>query len=267
MSLNLRCPRVHGVFDLRSKSEFLLSRVSCHQIHCSTASYEVSPRHLSHGPSHLRGISSLDTSDNLSGDNGDASCASEIGSYRIGVLAAFSNLSDLASNFNEVLEKYTSRVHLTPGADIDATTVLLRRDDRNSASALDPINESTAAVPNIADPLVCERQVRSRLVDFCRANRSRYKNARVACLKTISYIVAPTTPGGQSVTYSLFFTFRVRDNCEEDPIFRHFDPSTAYQVEHARLLNFKRTKLTQRLQLLVLYEGFASGDCHGSLRL
>jgi hypothetical protein len=160
-----------------------------------------------------------------------------------------------SGNFDEILEKYTSQVHLTPGATIDAATALLRRDVRNSASALDPINEITAAVPNVADPFVCERQVRSTLVDFCRANRSRYKNARVACLKTISFIVAPTTPGGQSVTYSLFFTFRVRDNCEEDPIFQHFYPSMAYQVEHGRLLNFNRTKLTRQLQLLILYEG------------
>jgi hypothetical protein len=152
---------------------------------CSTAPHELSPSHLSHAPSHLRGISSFDTSDNLSGYNGDASCASEIGTCRIGMLAAFSNYSDLAINFDELLEKYTSQDHLTPGADIYATTVLLRRDARNAASALDPINESTAAVPNIADAFAWERQVRSTPVDFSRANCSRYKNARVACLKTI----------------------------------------------------------------------------------
>jgi hypothetical protein len=28
MSLNLRCPRLHGVFDLRSKSELFVLRVS-----------------------------------------------------------------------------------------------------------------------------------------------------------------------------------------------------------------------------------------------
>jgi hypothetical protein len=72
----------------------------------------LSSSHLSHAPSQLRGISLFDTSDNLSGDNGDGSCASEIGSYRIGMLAAFSNWSDLASNVDEVLEKYTSQVHL-----------------------------------------------------------------------------------------------------------------------------------------------------------
>jgi hypothetical protein len=56
----------------------------------STAPHDLSPSHLSHTPSLLR-ISLFDNSDNLSGDNGDASCASEIGAYRIGMLAAFSN--------------------------------------------------------------------------------------------------------------------------------------------------------------------------------
>ena len=116
--------------------------------------------------------------------------ASEIGSHRIGMLAAFSYWSDLASNFDEVLEKYTSQVHLTPGADINAMTVLLRRDFRNAASALDQINGSTAAVLNIADPLVCKRQVSSTLVALWRANRSLHKNARAAGLKHISFIVA-----------------------------------------------------------------------------
>jgi hypothetical protein len=70
------------------------------------------------------------------------------------MLAAFANWSDLASHFDDVLEKYRSQVHLTPGADITAIAVLLRRDVRNASSALDPINGSTAVVLNIADPLV-----------------------------------------------------------------------------------------------------------------
>ena len=106
------------------------------------------------------------------------------------MLGAFSYWSDLASNFDEVVEKYTSQVHLTPGADINAMTVLLRRDFRNAASALDQINGSTAAVLNIADPLVCKRQVSSTLVALWRANRSLHRNARVAGMKPISFIVA-----------------------------------------------------------------------------
>jgi hypothetical protein len=157
------------------------------------------------------------------------------------MLAAFSNWSDLASNFDDALENCTSQVHLTGGADIDAMTVLLRKDFKNAALALDPNNGSTAAVPNIADPLVFEQQVSSTLVDFRSANPSGHKNARAAVLETINFIVAPTTPGGQSVTYPGFFTFRVRDNFQESPIFRHFDPM-AYQLELARLSNFDITK-------------------------
>jgi hypothetical protein len=37
----------------------------------STAPHDLSPSHLSHAPSHLRGITSFDTSDNLSGENGN----------------------------------------------------------------------------------------------------------------------------------------------------------------------------------------------------
>jgi hypothetical protein len=142
---------------------------------CPTAPHDLSPSHLSHAPSHLRGISLFHSSDNLSGDNGDASYASEIDSYRIGMLAAFPNWSDLASHFDDVLEKYTSNVHLTPGADINAIAVLLQRNVRNASFALDPINGSTAVVLNIADPLVFEQQVSLTLVDFYRANRSRHK--------------------------------------------------------------------------------------------
>ena len=104
------------------------------------------------------------------------------------MLAAFSHWSDLASNFDDVLEKYASQVHLTPGADNSGMTVLLRRDVRNAASTLDQINGSTAAVLNIADPLVCKRQ--DTLVALWRANRSLLKNARAAGLKHISFIVA-----------------------------------------------------------------------------
>jgi Acetyl-CoA carboxylase, central region len=139
----------------------------------------------------------------------------------------------LASNFDDVLDNCTSQVHLTGGADIDALTVLLRMDFKNAALALDPNNGSTAAVPNIADPLVLEQQVSSTLVDFGSANPSGHKNAPAAALETINFVVAPTTPGGQSVTYPGFFTFRVRDNLQEDPIFRHFDPLMAYQLELA----------------------------------
>jgi hypothetical protein len=50
-------------------------------------------------------------------------------------------------------------------------------------------------------------------------------------------------PGGMSVTYSGFFTFRVRDHCQEDLIFQHVDSPMAYQLDIERLLKFEITKL------------------------
>jgi hypothetical protein len=180
------------------------SLCSLTSMHCSTPPHDMSPSHLTHAPSHFRSISSFDSADNLSDDHGGASRASEIYSYRIGMLTASSNWSDLASNFSgqqfndDVLEKCTLQVHLSPGAGINAMTVFLRWDIKNTASALDPNNRSTAAVPNIADPLVFEQQASSTLVDFRRANPSAQKCSDCGFEK-YSFIVAPTTPVGQSV--------------------------------------------------------------------
>jgi hypothetical protein len=59
----------------------------------------------------------------------------------------------LASNVEQIVEKCTSQVHLSPGTDVDATTFLLRCDVGNAESALDPNNGSTAAVPNLAESI------------------------------------------------------------------------------------------------------------------
>jgi hypothetical protein len=107
----------------------------------------------------------------------------------------------MISNFSDdVLEKFTLQVHLTPGAVINAMTVFLRWDFKNTAYALDPNNGRIAAVPNKADPLVFEQQVSSTLVDFRRANLSAQKFSGCG-FENHSFIVAPTTPVGQSVMY------------------------------------------------------------------
>jgi hypothetical protein len=70
-------------FRFAKPERVVSSPCSLTSINCSTAPHDMSSRHLSHAPSHLRGIISLDSSDHLSGDHGDASCASEINSNRI----------------------------------------------------------------------------------------------------------------------------------------------------------------------------------------
>jgi Acetyl-CoA carboxylase, central region len=132
-------------------------------------------------------------------------------------------------------------------------TVLQRWDIKNAASALDPNNGSTAAVPNIPDPIAFEQQVSSTLVDLYTANPSRHKNARAAGLKPISFIVAPTMPAGQSFMYPRFFAFRVRENFQGYLIFRHFDRRMGFQVNLTRLLNFDidiRNSATRTVQFM-----------------
>jgi hypothetical protein len=61
---------------------------------------------------------------------------------------------------------------------MNAMTIILPWNFKNAASALNPNNGSTAAVPNIADPRAFEQQVSSTLVDLSSAKPSRHKKMR-----------------------------------------------------------------------------------------
>jgi hypothetical protein len=147
----------------------------------------MSSSHLSPAPSHLRGISSFDSSDNPSGDHGDAKLRVRnrvVQNCDAG--SVFRLVGSGKQFFYDVLGKRTYQVLTTPRTDINAMTVPppLRWYIRKAVSALDPNNGSTAAVPKIADPFVCSSSKSARhLRDFCRTNHSRHKNVRAAGLK------------------------------------------------------------------------------------
>jgi biotin carboxylase/acetyl-CoA carboxylase carboxyltransferase component/biotin carboxyl carrier protein len=194
--------------------------------------------------SHVRGITSFDSADNLSVAPGDATSASESDTFRVGILAAFASWSDLVSRFDHVLEELTSQIEVASGLDINVLTVLLRWDFTYTTVQGDLSSPGTTAMSSSADPLVFEQQVSSTLEEFCKAKPARRSIAIGAGVKSITFIVAPATPAGQSAIYPSFFTFRVRDNFQEDPIFRHIDPPMAYQLELARLSNFDITRFS-----------------------
>jgi Acetyl-CoA carboxylase, central region len=82
------------------------------------------------------------------------------------------------------------------------------------------------------------------LLDTCGLLQSESLSAQICsgCVFENHFFYCRANDAWQSVKYPWFFAFRVRDNCQEDPIFRHFDPPMAYQVGLARLLIFDRTK-------------------------
>jgi hypothetical protein len=87
-------------------------------------------------------------------------------------------------------------------------------------------------VPNIADPLVCSstKSARHMWISVEQIPLGT-KKARAAGLKPLFLL---SRRRHQSVTYPGFFSFRVRDNIQKDPIFRPHDLPMACQLELAR---------------------------------
>lgn len=196
-----------------------------------------------------KGISSFDSADNLSYANGGTSDKSESEPYRRGLMAAFDNWSSMEAEFDMILEQHANSAKEVQPRNVNVMTVLLRWDESAPGNTTDTAKykesskegKQTGRNDTLRDPLVSEVLVSQSLSAFCRAKASRMELSSRAGLKTISFIVAPT-PSSESVTYPGFYTFRVQDNFNEDPIFRHIDPPMAFQLELSRLSNFSITR-------------------------
>lgn len=189
------------------------------------------------------GLNSFDSADNLSAAHGGAKSVTDADPYRYGMLAVFSSWDDLEANFDSVFERCTSQIDVVQGLDINVMTVLLQWDVESDQSIVMRNGTSRKAPTGSTDPLAFEEYVSSTLTDFCMAKPSRYSTAVTAGMKTVTFVVAPSTPG-HVVTYPGFYTLRVHDSFREDPIFRHIDPPMAFQLELSRLSNFDITRFS-----------------------
>lgn len=214
-------------------------------IFCKRDGDDISPTVSLKGPvSDLRipshGIASFDSADNLSSRQNDS--VEFVGSepFREGVLMAFSNWDQMEERFDAVLEAYQPNSTCVEN-DINILTVLLRWDTRGQDEVTNQLHANVSTVTDSAQhPLSSEALISDVLSKFCSARPERIKMARQGGIRSITFIVVP--PVGEVTTYPGFFTFKTRDGCKEDPIFRHIDPPMAFQLELVRLSNFQITR-------------------------
>ncbi|PXF48372.1 Acetyl-CoA carboxylase [Gracilariopsis chorda] len=191
-----------------------------------------------------RGIVSFDSADNLSQASGGASTQFDDEPYRDGRLAAFESWSSMENEFDSILESYASELSSSIVRDVNVLTVLLRWD--SGAPPVTPGN-SQPEQPGTGntrdnfdadkDPFRTENLVSKSISAFCKGKASRMELAKKSGIKSVTFIVIPGL-ASESVTYPGFYTFRVRNEFEEDPIYRHIDPPMAFQLELSRLSNF-----------------------------
>lgn len=181
------------------------------------------------------GIASFDSADNLTDGSTGALEFVDNEPLREGILVAFSSWDEMEKQFDSVLESYEphSAPHIENG--VNVLTVVLRWDTEDELHAkLASVNSSSR------HPLPSEESVSDALCTFCRANADRIKLARRGGIRSITFITV--SPVGEVSTYPGFYTFKTRDNCKEDPIYRHIDPPMAFQLELGRLSNFQITR-------------------------
>ena len=86
---------------------------------------------------------------------------------------------------------------------------------------------------------------------FCCAE----KVTETPCCATISHNLLIDSPCRQK--FPKFFTYRARDNFEEDRIYRHLEPACAFQLELNRMRTYDLEALQTANQKMHLYLGKA----------
>eukprot|EP00178_Gracilaria_changii_P014241 TRINITY_DN402_c0_g1_i1.p1 TRINITY_DN402_c0_g1~~TRINITY_DN402_c0_g1_i1.p1 ORF type:complete len:2462 (+),score=353.38 TRINITY_DN402_c0_g1_i1:1194-8579(+) len=190
-----------------------------------------------------RGMKSFDSADNLSKAIDGTSNELDDDPFRDGKLAAFQDWSSMEAEFDSVLDMYARELTSSLVRNVNVLTILLRwdsnappvtgNDEMESGSTSNTMQTFDAE----RDPFLVENLVSKSLSAFCRSKPSRMEMAAKAGIKAVTFIVIPGS-SSESLTYPAFFTLRVRNRFDEDPIYRHIDPPMAFQLELSRLSNF-----------------------------
>eukprot|EP00172_Hildenbrandia_rubra_P004148 Plantae.Rhodophyta-Hildenbrandia_rubra.ctg785.p1 GENE.Plantae.Rhodophyta-Hildenbrandia_rubra.ctg785~~Plantae.Rhodophyta-Hildenbrandia_rubra.ctg785.p1 ORF type:complete len:1318 (-),score=208.85 Plantae.Rhodophyta-Hildenbrandia_rubra.ctg785:470-4423(-) len=186
------------------------------------------------------GIVSFDSADNLV--SRDLRAASPSTSYsqestRRGLLAAFASWNEMEKKLESLLENFVpsppdseqksqtnngdARYGSNSSLSVDVLTILVRCDEAQT----------------FEDPVQGQVAISSELSKFCRNSPNIRKLMARAGIRTVTFIVVPST-AHDPVAYPGLYTLRVHNNFEEDLVYRHIDPPMAYELELARLSNF-----------------------------
>ncbi|XP_055920497.1 acetyl-CoA carboxylase isoform X2 [Eupeodes corollae] len=135
---------------------------------------------------------------------------------------------------------------LSTSINVSLSDPVSRANAADEATSTEPIHILSVAVREIGD--MDDVQMASAFGTFCKLHREELFQRRVrritfACLKKRQF--------------PKFFTYRSRDNFEEDRIYRHLEPACAFQLELNRMRTYDLEALPTSNQKMHLYLGRA----------
>ncbi|XP_030632156.1 acetyl-CoA carboxylase isoform X2 [Chanos chanos] len=187
----------------------------------------------------------VNTSQDRFGDMTSLSDVVTLTCQRRGAMVSYHSFQDFASNIEEVLN-CISRCPPPSSTFPDGGTVEFYGEDEYKSLQDEPILILNVAVETQGD--ADDSSLAAMFHEFIQSKKSLlFKHD----IRRLTLLVA------QKRELPKFFTFRARDDFEEDRIYRHLEPALAFQLELSRMRNFALTAVPCANQKMHLYLGAA----------
>ncbi|KAG8178328.1 hypothetical protein JTE90_026296 [Oedothorax gibbosus] len=172
--------------------------------------------------------------------------------HRYGLLAAFQSFDTFKSNFEKLMEILES-AEISRKLDESTSSSPNNYDDDLSTFSIveETSHEEFVNIINVAILMQNQEddaQYSKRFLQFCQEHRETFMEKK---LRRITFIVL------HKQLFPKYFTYRARDNFEEDCIYRHLEPALAFQLEINRLRNYDLDAIPTANQKMHLYLGKA----------
>ncbi|XP_054720089.1 acetyl-CoA carboxylase-like [Uloborus diversus] len=164
---------------------------------------------------------------------------------RLGLLAAFNSFSSFESDFESLVEvfemaEWSQKMYDNNTSEEEGDN--LSASENYSADYKDIMNVAVL-MPNMED-----MQYSEIFLKFCLKNLEVFTKKKI---RRITFIVL------RKHRFPKYFTYRARDNFQEDRIYRHLEPALAFQLEINRLQNYNLEAVPTANQKMHLYLGKA----------
>nr|XP_014349107.1 PREDICTED: acetyl-CoA carboxylase 2 isoform X1 [Latimeria chalumnae]XP_014349108.1 PREDICTED: acetyl-CoA carboxylase 2 isoform X1 [Latimeria chalumnae]XP_014349109.1 PREDICTED: acetyl-CoA carboxylase 2 isoform X1 [Latimeria chalumnae] len=163
---------------------------------------------------------------------------------RMGAMVAFEKFEDFTRNFDEVISCFADPPLDSP---LFVEASLRHYDEEDSKS----IKEEPIHILNVAIKTADQLEDNGLVPEFSAFAQSKKGILFDYGIRRVTFLIV------QKREFPKFFTFRARDQFEEDRIYRHLEPALAFQLELNRMRNFDLTAVPCGNQKMHLYLGAA----------
>ncbi|XP_048578343.1 acetyl-CoA carboxylase-like isoform X1 [Nematostella vectensis] len=151
---------------------------------------------------------------------------------RTGVMAAFNSMDEFERNFDEIMSRFQPPEVTPPFSPMQGyrrTDFTFTEKKKDSRLEEEPIHIINIALKISAKHKKLE-ECKQRVYEFTKSKKDVLKEKAI---RRITYHICDCHG-----MFPWYFTFRARDDFEEDEIYRHLEPALAFQLEINRLRNF-----------------------------